>query len=88
VVGGSVVKLQIWDTAGQERFRTITGTYYKGAQGIVVVYDITKKESFEELESYWIREVEVPRIRSKRTQFPTSNCCCWATRATWRRAAR
>jgi small GTP-binding protein len=46
-VEGNTVKLQIWDTAGQERFRTITGTYYKGAQGIVLVYDITKKDSFE-----------------------------------------
>ena len=41
-VGGDIVKLQIWDTAGQERFRTITGAYYKGAQAIIIVYDITK----------------------------------------------
>ena len=46
IIEGDVVKFQIWDTAGQERFRTITGTYYKGAQGIVIVYDITKKDSF------------------------------------------
>ena len=42
-MGGNVIKFQIWDTAGQERFRTITGTYYKGAQGIIIVYDLTKK---------------------------------------------
>ncbi|KAH8849559.1 Ras-related protein Rab-1A [Schistosoma japonicum] len=48
---GKVVKLQIWDTAGQERFRTITSSYYRGAQGIIIVYDVTDKElvSFQEI---------------------------------------
>lgn len=54
---GEVVKLQIWDTAGQERFRTITGAYYKGAHAILIVYDITKKESFEDIDTFWIGEV-------------------------------
>jgi hypothetical protein len=72
-VGGNVVKFQIWDTAGQERFRTITGTYYKGAQGIIIVYDLTKKESFEELESYWFKEVTTLLGRSTRTRFRTCN---------------
>lgn len=53
-VEGDVVKLQIWDTAGQERFRTITGAYYKGAHSIIIVYDITKKESFEDIENFWM----------------------------------
>ena len=48
------IKLQIWDTAGQERFRTITTSYYKGAQAIVVVYDITEKESFDHVKNWMI----------------------------------
>eukprot|EP01016_Furgasonia_blochmanni_P048239 TRINITY_DN7158_c0_g1_i6.p1 TRINITY_DN7158_c0_g1~~TRINITY_DN7158_c0_g1_i6.p1 ORF type:complete len:283 (-),score=46.93 TRINITY_DN7158_c0_g1_i6:128-976(-) len=54
----SSVKLQIWDTAGQERFRTITNAYYKGADGIVIVYDTTNHASFEDVERYWLNEVE------------------------------
>jgi small GTP-binding protein len=51
------VKLQIWDTAGQERFKNIQASYYKGANGILVVYDITNRESFEHLNS-WLIEIE------------------------------
>ncbi len=43
------VKLQIWDTAGQERYRTITETYYNGAAGILLIFDIARKESFENI---------------------------------------
>ncbi|KAL4429927.1 hypothetical protein ABPG74_000293 [Tetrahymena malaccensis] len=52
------VKLQIWDTAGQERFRTITSAYYKGADGIVMVYDVTSENSFQDIDKFWISEVE------------------------------
>ena len=41
------IKLNIWDTAGQERFKTITATYYKGSFGIIIVYDITDRDSFD-----------------------------------------
>ena len=51
------IKLQVWDTAGQERFRTITTSYYKGSQAIVVVYDITDKESFEHVKN-WMADVD------------------------------
>ena len=51
------MKLQIWDTAGQERFRSIQASYYKGANGILVVYDITNRKSFENLNS-WLIEIE------------------------------
>lgn len=50
------MKLQIWDTAGQERFRGITKSYYKGANAVILVYDITNPKSFEDLVSYWLKE--------------------------------
>jgi len=50
------VKLQIWDTAGQERFRTITSAYYRGADGIIMVYDVTNQESFDHVND-WLSEV-------------------------------
>ena len=49
--------MQIWDTAGQERFRTITQTYYKGAMGIVLAYDCTSQESFDNVHN-WIKQIE------------------------------
>ena len=54
---GKTIKLQIWDTAGQERFKTITSSYYKGAHGIIVVYDTTDKESYKSIDN-WMNEVE------------------------------
>lgn len=54
---GTKVKLQIWDTAGQERFRTITTAYYRGAMAIVIVYDVTNKQSFAHL-AYWVSQIE------------------------------
>lgn len=53
---GKTIKLNIWDSAGQERFRTIVNTYYRGAHGICVVYDITDAESFEKVPD-WLHDV-------------------------------
>ena len=49
--------MQIWDTAGQERFKNITASYYRGGNGVLVVYDITDRESFDNLNS-WLIEIE------------------------------
>ncbi|KAF3199302.1 Ras-related protein Rab-11B [Orbilia oligospora] len=51
------IKVQIWDTAGQERYRAITGAYYRGAVGALLVYDISRRESFEGV-SRWLQEVK------------------------------
>jgi small GTP-binding protein len=55
-VKGTTVKAQIWDTAGQERFRAITSTYYHGAHGALLVYDITNTQSFKNADR-WLKEL-------------------------------
>jgi small GTP-binding protein len=56
-IGDKAVKLQIWDTAGQESFRSITRSYYRGAVAALLVFDVTKRDSFEGLE-LWLRETK------------------------------
>jgi small GTP-binding protein len=51
------LKLDIWDTAGQERYRSVTKMFYKDADVALLVYDITSKKSFEELQNYWVNQV-------------------------------
>ena len=55
-IGKEVIKVEVWDTAGQERYRSITSSYYKGARGAIIVYDITNDDSFHNVES-WMNEV-------------------------------
>ncbi|KAF3794520.1 Ras-related protein [Nymphaea thermarum] len=55
-VDGKVIKAQIWDTAGQERYRAITSAYYRGAVGALLVYDITKQSTFENV-NRWLKEL-------------------------------
>lgn len=54
-VGGKAIKLQIWDTAGQERFRSVTRSYYRGAAGALLVYDVTNRDSFNALLA-WLQD--------------------------------
>jgi Ras-related protein Rab-11A len=55
---GHKIKAQIWDTAGQEKYKAITGAYYKGSKGALVVYDITQKKTFENIEK-WVNDLKV-----------------------------
>lgn len=55
-VDGKMIKAQIWDTAGQERYRAITSAYYRGAVGALLVYDITRHVTFENVER-WLKEL-------------------------------
>lgn len=62
-VEGNKVKLAIWDTAGQERFRTLTPSYYRGAQGVILVYDVTNRQSFTKLQM-WLDELDTYSSKS------------------------
>ncbi|AET02012.2 putative small GTPase superfamily, P-loop containing nucleoside triphosphate hydrolase [Medicago truncatula] len=55
-INGKVIKAQIWDTAGQERYRAVTSAYYRGALGAMLVYDITKRQSFDHV-AKWVEEL-------------------------------
>eukprot|EP01139_Manchomonas_bermudensis_P019061 Amastigsp_a676344_102.p1 type:complete len:202 gc:universal Amastigsp_a676344_102:668-63(-) len=57
-VGGKRVKLTLWDTAGAERFRTLTKSYYRGATSVILVYDVTRPETFAAVQT-WLTEVEL-----------------------------
>ena len=52
------IKFEIWDTAGQERYRSLAKVFYKNSAVCILVYDITRKSSFEELKSFWINEIK------------------------------
>jgi small GTP-binding protein len=52
------VKFEIWDTAGQERYRSLAKVFYKNSTVCVLVYDITRKSSFDELKSFWVNEIK------------------------------
>ena len=53
-----ICKIQIWDTAGQEKTQAISSVFYRNADGIVLFFDISRKETFEKMKSYWLKQVE------------------------------
>ena len=56
IIDDKIVTMQIWDTAGQERFRTITKSYFRGCQGMLLVYDITQRKTFESIRT-WVDQI-------------------------------
>ena len=58
VIKGNEFYIQLWDTIGQERLRTLTKLFYNNSKIVIFVYDITHKDSFEELKKYWVKDVE------------------------------
>ena len=56
--GGKCIKYEIWDTAGQEKYRALTKIFYKDAAVAILVYDITRKASFEEIKNYWYQQIK------------------------------
>jgi Ras-related protein Rab-8A len=67
------IKLQIWDTAGQERFRTITTSYFRGAQGILLVYDVTDKKSFQSIRN-WVAQIQQVHTNNRCATVAHSRC--------------
>lgn len=71
-IDGNTVKLALWDTAGQERFRTLTPSYYRDAQGAILVYDVTSQQTFTKLES-WLSELETYSTKSNIVKMVVGN---------------
>lgn len=71
-IDGVNVKLAIWDTAGQERFRTLTPSYYRDAQGAILVYDTTKKNTFQKIDS-WLNELDIYGTRPNMAKMIVGN---------------
>jgi len=67
------IKLQIWDTAGQERFRSITSSYFRGAKGIVLVYDVTNQDSFDNVRT-WVSDILQGKGDMKNTILVGNKC--------------
>ncbi|KAJ5077386.1 ras-related protein rab-13 [Anaeramoeba ignava] len=68
------IKLHIWDLSGQERFKKITNSYYRGAHGLVLVYDITNEESFENIEENWMTSIKENANENVKTILIGNKC--------------
>mmetsp|Transcript_19824 Transcript_19824/g.28510 ORF Transcript_19824/g.28510 Transcript_19824/m.28510 type:complete len:205 (+) Transcript_19824:121-735(+) len=79
-IGDMKVKLQIWDTAGQERFRTITVSYFKGAHAIMLVYDVTDRDTFDNIKN-WVMEIKEYADPKVQILLVGNKCDCEADRA-------
>lgn len=73
-IDGKVVKSQIWDTAGQERFRVITSSYYRGSHGVMVVYDVSDRQSFKHIRM-WMQEIEKYAAEGETCSVVVGNKC-------------
>ncbi|VDN06374.1 unnamed protein product [Thelazia callipaeda] len=72
VIDGNQVKLAIWDTAGQERYRTLMPSYYRGGQGVICVYDVSNRQTFEQL-GHWMNEVKTYATKSDAVKMLIGN---------------
>ncbi len=84
---GKRVKLQVWDTAGQERFRVITQAYYRGAMGILLVYDVTSTKSWSNVRN-WVRNIEGNAPQTVNKMLIANKCDMEAMRQVATAAAR
>ncbi|CBY08421.1 unnamed protein product [Oikopleura dioica] len=80
VVKGKRIKLQVWDTAGAERFRTMTQSYYRGSNGIMLVFDIMSEKSFENI-SYWLESIQTHAPEEITAALVGAKCDCEEKRA-------
>ena len=72
-IDNALIKAQIWDTAGQERYRSITSAYYKGAHGIMLIYDVTRQETFDNVRN-WLTQIK-ENASDNATIFLIGNKC-------------
>jgi small GTP-binding protein len=87
-IRGKDIKITLWDTAGQERFKSLSKVYYKGARGILAVYDITDPQSYIDIQN-WLRLASNHRQTQMRLSTSArSPSSWWAIRSTWPMSGR